>query len=201
MGLAHSPKIVTDGLVLCLDAANKKSYPGSGNTWFDLSGNNNNFTISNTSTFTHNTNGYFDMTGGNISRNALVTNSTLCTCVFWIKTTDVQSLFWTQFGNGSYYLGAYRVGNKFYNALFGTPTYHQDTVQRENIYDYLIDGNWHMVEFKSVNLSALTYLAFSQYSTYIFESGSVSNIQIYNRNLTQSESTQNFNALKGRYGL
>jgi len=32
-------QIVTDGLVLCLDAANKDSYPGSGTTWSDLSGN------------------------------------------------------------------------------------------------------------------------------------------------------------------
>jgi hypothetical protein len=34
---ANGPKIVTDGLVLCLDAANRKSYPGSGSTWYDLS--------------------------------------------------------------------------------------------------------------------------------------------------------------------
>jgi len=36
MGLGHSPRIVTDGLVLCLDAANKRSYPGTGTTWTDL---------------------------------------------------------------------------------------------------------------------------------------------------------------------
>lgn len=42
MGLAHSPRIVTDGLVLCLDAANQKSYPGTGTAWTDLSGNGNN---------------------------------------------------------------------------------------------------------------------------------------------------------------
>ena len=47
MALAHSPKIVTDGLVLCLDAGNPKSYPGSGTTWYDLSGNGNNGTNSN----------------------------------------------------------------------------------------------------------------------------------------------------------
>ena len=41
------PHIVTDGLVLCLDAANNKSYPGSGTTWSDLSGNGNNGTINN----------------------------------------------------------------------------------------------------------------------------------------------------------
>ena len=36
MGLSHSPRIVTDGLVLCLDAANKRSYPGAGTAWTDL---------------------------------------------------------------------------------------------------------------------------------------------------------------------
>lgn len=39
VGTNYNPKIVTDGLVLCLDAANPKSYPGSGTTWTDLSGN------------------------------------------------------------------------------------------------------------------------------------------------------------------
>ena len=33
------PKIVTDGLIFKLDASNNKSYPGSGTTWTDLSGN------------------------------------------------------------------------------------------------------------------------------------------------------------------
>ena len=47
MGLAHSPRIVTDGLVLCLDAGNTKSYPGSGTTWTDLSGNGNTGTLTN----------------------------------------------------------------------------------------------------------------------------------------------------------
>ena len=39
MGVAYNSSIVTNGLVLCLDAANSKSYPGSGDTWTDLSGN------------------------------------------------------------------------------------------------------------------------------------------------------------------
>ena len=47
MGLAHSPRIVTDGLVLCLDAANSKSYPGSSTIWTDISGNDNNGTLTN----------------------------------------------------------------------------------------------------------------------------------------------------------
>ena len=40
MGTTYGHKIITDGLVLCLDAANTKSYPGSGTTWADLTGNN-----------------------------------------------------------------------------------------------------------------------------------------------------------------
>lgn len=39
MGLSHSPKIVTNGLTLLLDASNPKSYPGSGTVWTDLAQN------------------------------------------------------------------------------------------------------------------------------------------------------------------
>jgi len=39
MGVRYNPSIVTDGLVLCLDAANPRSYPGTGTVWNDVSGN------------------------------------------------------------------------------------------------------------------------------------------------------------------
>lgn len=51
MGISYNPSIVTDGLVLCLDAANRRSYPGAGTTWTDLSGNGNNGTLTNGPTF------------------------------------------------------------------------------------------------------------------------------------------------------
>ena len=51
MGFHRGPKVVTNGLVLALDAANVKSYPGSGTTWRDLSGNNNTGTLTNGPTF------------------------------------------------------------------------------------------------------------------------------------------------------
>jgi hypothetical protein len=47
MATRGGPKIITDGLVLSLDAANTKSYPASGTTWKDLSGNGNNGTLIN----------------------------------------------------------------------------------------------------------------------------------------------------------
>ena len=51
MGLSHSPKIVTNGLVLCLDAGNTKSYPGSGTAWNNLSSTSNNGTLTNGPTY------------------------------------------------------------------------------------------------------------------------------------------------------
>ena len=47
MGLAHSPRIVTDNLVLALDAANQKSWGDNGSTWQDMSGKGNNVTLTN----------------------------------------------------------------------------------------------------------------------------------------------------------
>ena len=51
MSLTHSPRIITDGLILCLDAGDPKSYKGSGTTWTDRSGEGNNGTLTNDSTF------------------------------------------------------------------------------------------------------------------------------------------------------
>jgi len=47
MSNQYGPKIVTNGLVLCLDAGNSKSYPGSGTAWNDLSSRGNNGTLVN----------------------------------------------------------------------------------------------------------------------------------------------------------
>ena len=65
MGFNYSPKIVTDGLVMYLDAANSKSYPGSGTTWGDLSRGGNNGTLVNGPTFSTTNNGMFTLNGTN----------------------------------------------------------------------------------------------------------------------------------------
>jgi len=51
MGFYRGPQLITDGLELSLDAASPRSYPGSGTTWFDLSGNSRHSTLGNGPTF------------------------------------------------------------------------------------------------------------------------------------------------------
>jgi len=51
MAISYNPSSVTSGLVLCLDAANRKSYPTTGTTWTDLSGLGNNGTLTNGPTY------------------------------------------------------------------------------------------------------------------------------------------------------
>ena len=64
MGLTHSPRIVTDGLVFCVDPANARSYPGTGTTLTDLEGSNNG-TLTNGPTFSSNNRGVFTLDGTN----------------------------------------------------------------------------------------------------------------------------------------
>lgn len=51
MSVAGGPDMIQNGLVIALDAADRNSYPGTGNTWFDLSGRGNNGTLTNGPTF------------------------------------------------------------------------------------------------------------------------------------------------------
>ncbi len=65
MATEGGPNIVTDKLSLILDAANPKSYPGSGTTWGDLSGLNNNVTLVNGTSFNSSNLGSFEFDGTN----------------------------------------------------------------------------------------------------------------------------------------
>ena len=86
MSLGHGATIVRDGLVLYLDAANEKSYPGSGTTWYDLSGNGNDVTLINNPTYSTNNNGSFIFDGVDeyLSSVSLTHNGTL-TAIFVAK--------------------------------------------------------------------------------------------------------------------
>ena len=102
MGLSHSPRIVTDGLLLYLDAANKRSYPGAGTTWTDLTASKNNGTLTNMdgSNFSNDdagslifdgTNEYVSILGSGITNNDFP--DTHFTAIVWFK--------WGGLGGGS----------------------------------------------------------------------------------------------------
>ena len=61
MAITRGPNIVRDRLVLCLDAKDPNSYSGSGSTWYDLSGDGHNGTLTNSPAYT--SSGYFDLDG------------------------------------------------------------------------------------------------------------------------------------------
>ena len=205
MAVAGGPNIVEDGLVLALDAANIKSYQSGSTVWNDLASKTE-YTLGVRLNYSEDNSGTFLMSQGGQNNGAttstFTTTSTTCTCVFWIKTTDTQALFWSG-EDGSNYVGAYREGRREYYSGCGSPDYYQDLEEKDNIYDYIRDGEWHMVEFKNVDLS--TWPAnkhfFNSYSSYQFDNGNIGQILIYDRNLTAAESLQNYNATKGRFGI
>jgi hypothetical protein len=207
---------VTQGLIVHLDFKEVNSYDPNQNENYsadghlvqDLSGNNNNFAIVGNENPgdiydnpNYNSGGWIDLDDNcRISRHTNLTPNTTCTVVMWISTTDIQALFASD--DGGKYIGAYRSGNKEYYGSAGSPDYYQDTIDKSNIYDNIRDGNWHMVEFKNVNLSSWTAFFFNYYGGYTFGSGSkIAKLMIYDRNLTAQESLDNFNADKDRFGI
>jgi hypothetical protein len=118
MSLRHGASIVRSGLVLYLDAANPKSYPGTGTAWTDLSGNGNHSTIN---TGSHNSGGYFESVEDAPSRLIVTTpNSTTLSNAFSVTTggwtieeivliddtTYPESTAGTTFGTTPYNVGA-----------------------------------------------------------------------------------------------
>lgn len=72
MAATAGPRLVVDGLSLLLDALDPNSYPGSGTTWFDVSGNGNHQTLQNVANITHNASGSFTTAGnGNFDRSGV----------------------------------------------------------------------------------------------------------------------------------
>ena len=65
MAFNNGPKIITDGLVLCLDASDRNSYPGSGTTWYDVSSKNNDSSLANGPTYSSANGGSIVLDGTN----------------------------------------------------------------------------------------------------------------------------------------
>ena len=97
MSFVHSPKIITEGLVLSLDAGNVKSYPGSGTVWTDKSGRGNNGTLTNGPTFNSSNGGSIVFDGVDDYVNCGTNSSTL------LSSMTISSTFsFISYSSGTY---------------------------------------------------------------------------------------------------
>jgi len=103
MAINAGPKIIEDGLVICLDAANPRSYPGAGTVWTDLSNQNNNGTLVNGPTFDSANGGSIVLDGvddriDTTSLNSYNFHENPYTVGLWCKVNSYASLkyFWTK---------------------------------------------------------------------------------------------------------
>jgi hypothetical protein len=223
----YGPKIITNGLVLYLDAANRNSYPGSGTTWTDLSGNNNNGTLTNGPTFNASNMGsiVFDGTNDYIYRSSLNNfNSSTYTILLWGKFVSVSSsgiLFNLGRSSGDadteaqlYYNNSRLVywdyaGSIAFNFIQSSGTL------STNVYQYLgftknsTNGTFYINGYSSgtgtaafdANISTNDFTIGADIRDSInYVNGNISQFLLYNRVLTASEVLQNYNATKSRFG-
>jgi len=219
MALGHGPRVVTDGLVLALDAGDTNSYSGSGTTWNDLSGNGRNATVNGSPTFT---NGYFDITSDStyisLSNSGLVPRTNDFTYSTWINFDATDNLD-TIFENGSW------TDTLLFRYQTNLVAVYAEGALRGNFSWTASAGVWYNVIFKrdggtcsmyinntltgtpftmttDINLANTNlWLMRSQHASNQFLNGKIATFSIYNRALTASEIQQNFNALRGRFGI
>ncbi len=227
-----SPRIVTDGLVLCLDAANRQSYPGSGNAWNDLSGYNNNGTLVNNPTLSNDT---FYFTGNNYVTfpvNIYTNDSAIFSLGLWFKISSKgvvlhQTTANNNGTNGGWVPAIYvDSNNKLRVTCFWGIGVSGGYVSTDNIvYDkwynlvHTFDGSYNRrVYIDGVLVSTINGIQGSYTTTYylILGSGNAANwpndpgsgmtgflnlFSFYKKVLTDGEVLQNYNAMKGRFGL
>lgn len=223
--------VVTDGLVLYLDAGNRASYPGSGNTWYDLSGNNNHGTLTNGPTFNSNNNGsiVFDGTDDyviNASCKNLPQGSSARTTQMWVyfnsNTNNILQLgLEGANSSGSVYIleylqlaqvflftdGANGANNIAISGgeLPGTGAWVNYTfLHSYPNWNYYLNGNLTKSGTFGVefNTEGQKYVIGRRFDTTQPQfSGRMSTLSIYNRALSASEILQNYNVLKSRFGL
>jgi len=225
MATAYQPKIITDGLVLCLDAADKKSYPGTGTTWKDRSGNNLNGSLINSPTFSSDNNGNFsfDATNESVSiAETSILNLQTYTYAFWIKRTQAQSGNWMQILQRS--TSNRNPGIWFYineiSRLHFSIRLTGGSAPSVNPGGYVLN-EWHYftasVEYTGSNTIMKGYTDAVYNSSYtggddppVLGTGSsfvgkyglhIANLKIYNRALDQTEIVQNYNATKSRFEI
>jgi hypothetical protein len=227
MSLSHSPSIITNGLSLCLDAANSKSYPGSGTTWTDLSGNGNTGTLVNGVGYNSSNLGslVFDGVDDYVNLGTTLTNGfiniTVSAWFYAVADTGRQDIVTKYpFGNG-WILYYSNTTNKFGvdgresgDAYFSNVT--TNTYAVNNWYNIVFTKNttnWRLyvnslldcnntngngaTSFNNAGILAIGSLPVNS----DYAKGNISQVSIYNRALTAAEVQQNFNALRSRFSI
>lgn len=123
MAEIYGPKIVRDGLIMHLDAADITSYPGSGTTWYDLSGNGSNGTLVNGLAYSNLRRGAFTMDGGDetITFSSSILNSTLPSNSFTlISVVEATNLVYPRSSHPFTIYGNPTVSSKGWQAGEGT---------------------------------------------------------------------------------
>jgi hypothetical protein len=216
MAVNFSPKIITDGLVLYLDAANTRSYPGTGTVWSDLSRGGNNGVLTNGPTFSSANGGsiVFDGTNDYVSGSCTTVNANVgMTTFIWVRTTITSPQVFFNYTSGAN--NGFRLeidGGQFLLTFGGVANYSSG--------NSVSDGNWKQLAVTTVGTSGRIYINGNlvasptvgtmqgipnQFvisgSTIRFLNGNVASVILYNRALTQQEIQQNFNATRARFGI
>ncbi len=227
MGLSHSPKIVTDGLVLCVDAASRRSYPGTGTTWTDLAGGNNG-TLTNGPTFSSDNGGSIEFDGTNDSvqggdTSGQITNA--CSICVWYKTTGVPSnndsagavLFCQsdEREHGVFLTNSWDLERCLFGTSINDYVYSADDSISNNSVHYLVGlqtGSKQQIYIDGILSIERAYTlapyvvspayqigrwGYSSYGRYL--NGHIYHVGLYNKALTADEVIQNYNATRGRF--
>ena len=225
MALAHSPKTVTDGLVLYLDAGNPKSYPGSGTSWTSLIGNRIG-TLTNGPTYSSSNGGsiLFDGTNDYMSVN-ISCSRTYYTLDWWARPTAVSNYDQVILMNSSGTAGSYWNGFTTHTDTSGTLYIGTTTSSRATAGGIYTNGSWINLTWTFNNGSCNLYrngslvggVSLSAHSAdftllqigagpsfgegTLFD-GNCAALKLYSgKALTAAEVQQNFNALRGRFGI
>jgi len=224
-------KIVTDGLVLALDAADRNSYVSGSTTWRDLSGNGNNNTLTDGPTFSSTNGGNIVFNGvnsfcqGTIPSSTFSSAHTIC-CWFYRNTiTNWSALFSNNVGtdscsiltfiDGTNFLGvnqvavqaaaiAMDIGSHLNRWIYAAITFAGVSIGNTvTVYVYK-DGSLLTNSGPLYwNLSTGTsYYVGRHYQPVVqILNGNIPSVSVYNRALSASEILQNYNAQKSRFNL
>lgn len=212
-----TPPVITTGLVFYVDAGNTSSYPGTGTTWSDLSGNARNFTLTNGPIYNSGSGGYFAFDGVNdFAQGPSLNVGTGFTIECWVQTTTTATdCFIGQSPSRGIYFGSRPSGGvklgisgqfdnpwgfvlSTSNINTGNWVYCSSTYDGANVKVY-VNSSLERTTAKTGFYNAATIrIADSGASEFLI--GNISIARLYNTVLTDAEIIQNYNAQKSRYG-